>query len=278
MHLYDPHSPYKPHSDSPPELASALAQLRDVPTRADYSFLTSPMPPEQARKLELLYRADVFYADRQIGRLLDFFAEAGLDEDALTVITADHGEVLGDVLTTLRYGFDHGEFLLPGEIQSPLWIRAPAAPAGTHVDGVVETRALFGSMLWAAGVESDLDATRLPGFGGAAPIDSGVAFVTRRSFSSERIPTVLQGERYAMVTAGTLVVCTAGANEGVDLFDLAEDPTGVSDLAARDPRETADAERILERWWQEHASNTVPSPQRVDEDLREQLRSLGYVQ
>jgi arylsulfatase A-like enzyme len=236
------------------------------------------MSPEEARKLELLYQADVFYADQQIGRLLDFFAEAGLEEDSLTVITADHGEVLGDVLTTLRYGFDHGEFLLPGEIQSPLWLRAPAAPAGTHVDGVVETRALFGSMLWAAGVETELDATRLPGFGATAPVDSGVAFVTRRSFSSKRLPIVLQGERYAMVTAGSLLVCTAGASEGVELFDLAEDPTGVSNLAARDPRETADLERILERWWQEHVSDTEPSPQQVDEDLREQLRSLGYVQ
>jgi arylsulfatase A-like enzyme len=277
VHLFDPHSPYETHPNPSPGLSAALDPLAGVPTREDYSFLRAPMTPAEVRKLELLYASEVYYLDQQVGRLLEALAQTGIDGEAMTVIAADHGEILGEVLATRGYGFDHGEFLLPGEIQAALWIRMPGLAGGTKVDTVVETRALFGSMLWAAGLQPAFPTTRLPHFGEGIDGSGDVAFVTRRSFAGQRVPPFLQSERYAVVTAETLAVCADPPEAVVELFDIAGDPLGLLDVAASRPADRERLAGIARTWWNRHAANEQPNPQEIDEELREQLRSLGYV-
>ena len=119
-------------------------------------------------------------------------------------------------------------------------------------------------------------APRLPGLG-AERDQAGAAFVTRRSFSGGHLPPVLQGERYAMVTDGMLTVCKTGPQQGVELFDLRDDPLGLEDLAARRPGAANELARVAGKWWGRHSQDVEPRPQIADEELREQLRSLGYV-
>jgi arylsulfatase A-like enzyme len=68
-----------------------------------------------------LYDGEIAYTDAQIGRLLDGLAPLGLADDVVTVITADHGESLGEH----DFYFDHGEFLYDTCLRVPLVIHAP---------------------------------------------------------------------------------------------------------------------------------------------------------
>ena len=86
-HLYDPHHPY----EAPEPFAS-----RHDP-----------------------YVAEIAYADSQIARLLDALDHRGVLDRALVIVTADHGESLGD-----HREMDHGIFLYEGVTHIPLIIRA----------------------------------------------------------------------------------------------------------------------------------------------------------
>jgi Flp pilus assembly protein TadD len=94
VHYFDPHAPYEP-------------------------------PPRWTRLAP--YDGELAYTDTQLRRLL-----AHLPPEALVVVTADHGEGLGE------YGEDtHGSFLHETTIRIPLIIAGPGVPEGKVVDGVV---------------------------------------------------------------------------------------------------------------------------------------------
>jgi arylsulfatase A-like enzyme/thioredoxin-like negative regulator of GroEL len=106
VHLYDPHTPYLP----PPELAR---RFPDAP-----------------------YLGEVAAADAALSRLLGPLFEAGRDADTLVVLTADHGEGLGE-----HGEKTHGFFAYETTLRVPLLLWAPGVlPAGSvstparHVD------------------------------------------------------------------------------------------------------------------------------------------------
>jgi hypothetical protein len=80
-----------------------------------------------------LYDAGIYADDATLGALLDELAARGLLESTLVIVTADHGESLGDAG---RWG----HHLTPDEevLRVPLVMRLPSAlPAGARVDAPV---------------------------------------------------------------------------------------------------------------------------------------------
>ena len=97
VHLFDPHTPY------------------DAP--ADYRAGRAP------------YDAEVAYADAMLGRLLDRLRAEGALDRTLLVVTADHGESLGDHGETT-----HGLFAYDSTLAVPLILSGHGIPHGA-VDG-----------------------------------------------------------------------------------------------------------------------------------------------
>jgi arylsulfatase A-like enzyme len=84
------------------------------------------------------YDDSIFYLDRRLRALLDELRRRGVLEDTLVIVTADHGEHLGDHLL-----FFHGCSLYRQLIQVPLVIvGTPRVPAGGVVAGPVSLRDL----------------------------------------------------------------------------------------------------------------------------------------
>lgn len=82
------------------------------------------------------YDSCVAYADEHIGALFDELQSRGVLDRTIVIVTADHGEGLGE------HGlFDHGESLYRTEIRVPLLISLPTGgAAGTVVDEFVSLR------------------------------------------------------------------------------------------------------------------------------------------
>nr|HPJ71762.1 sulfatase [bacterium] len=59
-------------------------------------WLPGDFGPEDRRYLHALYDGDVAFSDFWVGRLVDFLQARGRADDTLFLITADHGEHLGD--------------------------------------------------------------------------------------------------------------------------------------------------------------------------------------
>lgn len=91
LHLYDPHSPYRP-----PE-------------------------PFQSRFADHPYDGEIAYADQQLGRLIEWLKRARLYDGTLLVVASDHGESLGD-----HGEKEHGFFLYNSTLHVPLIIKPPA--------------------------------------------------------------------------------------------------------------------------------------------------------
>lgn len=159
VHLLDPHWRYEPGApwdrafdpgfDEPFTLYEDLAAGRLTEGQVIFGDV---LTPRQREHVIALYDGEIARTDAAVGLLLDRIARLG--RPVLTVLTADHGESLGEH----GYHFAHGEYLYEQGLHIPLIV---------HYPGVVEA----GSRHAGAALNIDvaptiLALTRLPGMQG----------------------------------------------------------------------------------------------------------------
>ncbi len=138
VHLYDPHSPYGPPESFMHEFESMKGEAvppREVapPTipstvdrsQPDYAWLEGISNDDH---VEYLYAAGVSYADSLVKVLLESLDGVHNLEDCFVIITADHGEGLGDNGVWYRH-----TGLTPGIVRIPLIIGRPGVGEGSQV-------------------------------------------------------------------------------------------------------------------------------------------------
>ena len=246
----------------------------------------SRVPTEAGRQLERLYRGEVTHMDREIGRLLLGLQRLGVLEDALVVITADHGETFWDGPNAWNHGLWVGE----PEVGVPLIVRGPRG-AGLGSGVVVETPVsgvdVMPTVLELAGVSTwsgELDGRSL-----AAAVRADGGGLTDRAVFSEATqpgarleasglgwrgelkPVAVRLGRWKLVRAGYL---------GLEmLFDLNADPAERKDrlLGGGDEEARAAAALLgdeLVRW----RARATPLPSEFDREQAKGLAGLGYAE
>jgi len=160
LHLFDAHNPY-----SPPEPECTAVARRLVPAYAGPLGCTgdrrpeNPLPPAADRPwLEGLYKAEVAYTDRQIGRFLAGLHALGLDRDSVIAIVSDHGEEFWERLDqekALGYEVngDHGHTHYQELLHVPALLHVPGRAPKVVAD-LVQTVDLFPTLLHLVGVEA----------------------------------------------------------------------------------------------------------------------------
>lgn len=136
LHLMDPHAPYRRHSDPefvPPDLNPLADRSREA-------------TPDETALLTELYAGEVRHVDEL---LAPFLKE--LPESAVVVLTADHGEALGE-----HGAWGHGLNLYREALTVPLLLSGPAVPVG-DVDEPVQLMDLGPTLLDLANVGVDED-------------------------------------------------------------------------------------------------------------------------
>ena len=238
VHLFDPHGPWSP----PPDFASKY-----------------PGQP---------YRAEIAYVDAQTGRLLDGLRAAGRLDRALVVLTADHGEGLGE-----HGERTHGYFLYDSTVRIPLCIWAGprsgiALPPGRRIDAPVSITDLAPTLvdLLALGSWSG-DGVSLRAWleGGAAP---------PRELALETVDPY-----YVFGSAPLFGVVDTAGDVWIDaprreLYDIPSDPVQLHDLYAAARAGEADA--LFAR----HPRAFPPprlDPPTLAREAQAQLEALGYL-
>ena len=143
LNYVDAHSPYL----LPPGVSNVLGGVpitdRDVRLLglrwSDENRRRFPGPARQLARDA--YDNCLAYVDARLGELVDELERRGVLEQTLVIVTADHGEELGEHAL-----FDHGESLYRAEIRVPLVIVPPAgrdrSPRPAVVDSPVSLRDL----------------------------------------------------------------------------------------------------------------------------------------
>jgi len=107
LNYFDPHEP-------------RWAPREFVEDFLDLSQPTSPSGRPTVRQNSELYNAEIKYMDYYIGIFIDRLKKLNLYEDSWIIVTADHGELLGE-----KGRFGHGHFLTQEEIHVPLLMKYP---------------------------------------------------------------------------------------------------------------------------------------------------------
>jgi choline-sulfatase len=242
LHFYDPHRPYDP----PPPFAPNVAGL------------------DAADTLDAQYRGEISYVDSLLQRLLAFLDAGGLSGSTVLVVTADHGESLGE------HGEDtHGLFLYQSTLHVPLLIRAPAIRQGQRVGALVRTIDIAPTALELLGVEAPST------FEGVSFVSTAGELKTQdvEAYAETFVPRLYYGwSELRSLRRRNWKLVVAPRSE---LYDLGSDPGELRNRIA-DPEEQNLARGLLAKVAALPGSESV-HPESVDPGTLASLRALGYL-
>ena len=266
LHYMDPHSPYTAPGDYSKFFNADYDGAVKGRNELDVSYFESR--PDELEQLTALYDNEIRFVDHRIGELFERLKEAGLYEDSVIILLADHGE-----------GFlDHGQFshsngLYTELIDVPLIIRPPNQDKMV-VDTPVQTVDILPTLLSMLGIDVDHQ------FMGR-PIFSLIGSDEKRPIISEqlrrqgrqRIPQVaLIVENYKLIKQLT--------TDDYVLFDMREDPMERENVIDSVPT----AKELIEKLdflLEANASMYVGIEEKkttLDAETIQQLKELGYIQ
>jgi arylsulfatase A-like enzyme len=224
------------------------------------------------------YDAEIRYVDAQVGLLLQALDEQGLAGNTLVVLTADHGESLGDH----NYFFEHGRLPYDDCVHVPLIVRGPGiGKPGATVSSPVQLIDLVPTLLDLAGLPPDPRAEgkslrRL--LGGERPGGARWAYAFTESGFAQDYQRSITGERYKLVYVPDAGDRRIMRGRELELYDLQADPRETRNLVDARPEVAALLKQELWRWIAD-GGDAAPAPAavRVDRQAEDQLRSLGYI-
>jgi arylsulfatase A-like enzyme len=264
----DVHSPYAPPEPFRGRFSDASPTPKARPADLDVGA-ENAVPPD---RLEALlanlqphhYDDAVAYADHQLGVLLDALGERGLRESTIIVVTADHGEALGE-----RGRYLHGVSLHEEQTHIPLILLLPGDETALRPEQPV-------SLL-------DLGPTLLDLVGLPIPEHFQGSSLLRRP-PPGRTPAAVGelGHNY-FVREGPFKLVVS--DKSCQLHDLRVDREEVDDVSASRPVQAAYMKQIL---WERSVSfrdpehRALPIDKGISEEerrkLNEALRALGYIE
>jgi choline-sulfatase len=185
--------------------------------------MQDPAPtPEQVRNARHAYYGSLSYIDDRFAELMQAIRESGFADDTVTLITADHGDMLGERGLWFKMNWFENSARIPLIIHAPQRFRSHrVAAAVSHVD-ILPTLldlASGGEQLHAQVVTDGR--SLMPQLAGGNGHDEAIGEYTGEGASAPGI--MIRRGRYKFIHCPT---------DPDQLFDLAADPLEVSNLAA----------------------------------------------
>lgn len=304
VHLYSTHTPYKPPGRirelyCDPEYEGRIDEFwaydREAIERGQLKLTQA-----DREQIANLYYGGATQADHQLGRILDVLEQQGVLDDTLVVVTADHGEDLGE-----GERWEHN-FMYETNLRVPLIMRWPDhLPSGERVQAQVDSIDFLPTICDLLGLEVPTHAE------GASQEEQDLALVDGTSVMPVVLTRGADLRDYTYAENGTYLSVSDGAHKLVlrrpDLdganwdrlvvnprdpeffggkpirhqrfFDLAVDPEERVNLfeTEHESATVQELRRELERWSARmpiRSAEIVPSDR--DKETARALAALGY--
>jgi len=291
VHFTDPHDPYLPPKDERSGIEGRLGEHRErliaeAAERRELKDTIAAQAQEIARQVGL-YDDEIKTVDRKVRRLLLGLEEHGGLENAIVVLTSDHGECLWERAESERrvalqeegrgdeaqiqnlLKKTHGDFVYQELVHVPLIIMAPGLERGQVIDTLAEAVHLPSTILALADVR----------VAGVEEL-SGVDLFGREAPPGAYTMTKL-GEAFIGPDGWKLILPTEMGREEfgrlVQLYDLNADPAERENLAEERPDKVAELEALLA----ERRASALPQPplevlRAQHRAAKQALQDLGY--
>jgi arylsulfatase A-like enzyme len=254
--VIDPHEPYDP----PPPFDARFPGRRPEHGVMLGELVWAGTKPtaEMIAHFVSQYDGEIAVADDAIGRVLEALKRQGRYDDALIVVTSDHGEMFGE-----HGAYSHGTPPFEPMVHVPLLVKLPGnRRAGERVARRVSTAAIFATVLRELAIP--------------VPEGTGVAAL------DEPHPVWVEdvdkaGERVHAGYAGDLKLVRRKTRTGTYdfLYDLARDPDEEHPL--QDPLAGAELRAALDAFAAAPRPANVADVPVIDAEHEAKLRALGYV-
>jgi len=229
-------------------------------------------PPEPWRsRIEDAYTGEVAFADSQVKRLLRFLSARGLDRNLITIVTADHGESLGE-----HGEGSHAYFIYQSVMHVPLLVSGAgvAQHGGTRVPEAVSVAQVAPTILSLAGIAAnELPSVKL------APL-LGPDGSPQTAESGQPIYLESLYPYYAFGLGGLRGVIRGGEKliqgRRRELYSLVRDPAEIVDRAEAEPTRADRLEASLAEIVAEHAPLEWAVAVHLSDHERAALEALGY--
>lgn len=230
-----------------------------------------PPPPYDQLYADDPYSGEIAYADSRLGFMLDHLASLGALDRTLVIMTADHGEGLGE-----HHEITHAVLAYNSTLHVPLIIRPPGdtAPRGQVIEERVGTVDIVPTILDLLGLKAppNLQGRSLVSLWN--PTTSAPPPEAANYYAENLSPRLTHGW-------SELRVWFDGSSKYIhgpepELYDLDADPQELNNLATSQPRESRRLRLALQRFLDAKAENTTVVTD-LDDEVRKRLESLGYI-
>lgn len=254
LNYFDPHNPYILPDDFVKKFLAGHKDTSDFVTE----WQTDAIADDNA-----LYAAEVRYMDQYIGVLVRNLKTLGLYDNTLIVVTADHGELLGE-----HNLHGHGVFLFQEEIHIPFFVKYPRREIAPSRTGTrIQLTDVLPLILDRVGVSPPSDVQ------GSFPKDPGAPIVSEiyplPLFCEHGVSQSIYDGPYKYVW---------NSKEHTMLFDLRKHPHESRNLlSVHAERATAMEDRLKTYLAGLPKPGAPAAPKAIDEETREALKGLGYM-
>ena len=292
LHYIDPHETYKaPQPFRDRYTGSYEGQLRpddhlvtvflenDFESQADYQYTLA------------LYDGEISYVDHEIGRLLRSLDDLGLLDSTVIVLTSDHGEEFKE-----HGGMGHATTVYAEQLHVPLIISYPAGiAAGQRVSSQASLVDIYPTLLGLIGEEIPVEAQGIdlgrflgkntsngrvvkPQRAAVPPVQFAELGPLARSQEPPFYKRAIRANKYKLI-----LNYGARGQPTKELFDITTDPEEQRNLYPSIGKNASirDLERQLMDFIKEGTAYNPEARNRnqikVDEQIQEQLRALGYI-
>lgn len=275
IHFKEPHAVYKP---LPPFLGMFSGDYEERVDLTAYHEAGQELTSQQVEYIRACYDENLASADSAFGEILKKLKDLGLADKTIVILTADHGDLLGE--NGRRFG--HGDYFGEGVMHIPLFIRIPGRdnlPVPGKIDSLVKMSDLFATLAdgYAFDVPKDLIGGKslLPVISGLLPEANPYIVVEKR----DRKGFCIRTKKYKLIYWN---------DAPAEFYDLEEDPSAENNIYRQESVMAHYMMTELKKWVaaQELVKNFVLGEDAADRDIEfdeidkrtlDNLKALGYI-
>lgn len=282
INYFDAHDPYDPPQRYrellyPGKITWEKGNLRSlfIDKKTGIALFSDgkPLKEKDFQQLRYLYDAEIRYLDDQIARLWNKLQRRGFLKNTIVIFIADHGETLGE------HGFlDHGHLLYQEQVRIPFLVIGPDKwNGGKRIQEPVRIVDVFPTLLEQLRIprpENVQGRSLLPLLNQNAAQNVSV-FAELDADPHPRYLAFRKDQK--MILKNTNKYIGTSIDEEW-LFNLGTDPAEMRNLVGKNPDLAAALQAELAEYFS-HLSPAHPvSIHEMDEESREKLKALGYIE
>jgi len=271
VNYMDTHAPYIPRKAYRERFASMIKDewlKPHIPGWEELMTNNRKVTKKEKEHITAAYRGEVAYLDKQIGILFAYLKEVNLYNNTLIVLTADHGEFLGE-----HNLIGHGFGLYKEVLHVPLLIKYPGDMPGTKSKQNVQLVDILPTVLNSIKVKTPSAAEGQTLYKTKIPKRYMVSELYENA-SCYKLGTRFRGISRAMYNLPYKYIANSARKN--ELYNIISDPKEHNNLLSSKPHIAKTMNKALSKWVKQRKPRASKTRKLNREELKN-LKSLGYL-